>query len=229
MTKAAAGSGKAAASSDEAAESSGKGSSGGAVASGDGARAATAETATAEASGGAAAAGATTPETLEEDVRFSDSRLVRDFLSPAEADALLEELENVKSSRRRRRRPRYALRTDYYGAPRQTDGALAHDRWGADYESWARVRPLPDSLERARRRVAAQDRGSFDVDGPPANASANSVAVNYYEDQRVPIAAHQDSIASLVEGSPIHCLTLGATREFVLCDLGDGAGRVTKP
>lgn len=55
----------------------------------------------------------------------------------------------------------------------------------------------------------------------PSNA-VNSIVVNYYYDGDANyIPAHRDTTACLEEGSQIHCLSLGATRDFVLCDNGD--------
>lgn len=150
------------------------------------------------------------------DDHFFDSRLVRGALRPEAADALLAALEAIPSTRRTRTRAKYALRTDYYGLSSRTDGALPLDRWGSDFEQWERVAPLPRALVEARDAVLAAMRGE-----PRDTLAANSVVVNYYADDSVPIAAHADSIASLAEDSPILCLTLGAARDVVITGKGD--------
>ena len=128
---------------------------------------------------------------------------------------------------------RYPLITDYYGAPRAKDGALPLDRWGSDYESWCRVAPATSALARARRRLVAL--AAADAQDPAggavasAEAALSSLAVNYYEGGSTCIPAHQDTVTSLVERSKIYCLTLGASRDFVLCDAGSaGARRVAE-
>ncbi|KAK7232595.1 hypothetical protein SO694_00035135 [Aureococcus anophagefferens] len=142
----------------------------------------------------------------ETSAHFLDSRLVRGFLAPGAADELLDALRRVPGARAPKRassRVAYEVRTDAYGVPR-ADGALALDAWGADYEAWARLRAA---------EAAA---------GTPA--LANSLAVNYYRGGAVGIPAHQDTVSSLVDGSAIYVLSLGATREFQLGG-ADAAGR----
>jgi alkylated DNA repair dioxygenase AlkB len=117
------------------------------------------------------------------------------------------------------------VRTDAYGVPR-ADGALALDAWGADYEAWARVEPAPPALDAARAAVRAlAERASFAREAAAGTpALANSLAVNYYRGGAVGIPAHQDTVSSLVDGSAIYVLSLGATREFQLGG-ADAAGR----
>ena len=50
----------------------------------------------------------------------------------------------------------------------------------------------------------------------------NSVVVNYYWDgAHTHIPAHRDTTACLENNSKIHCLSLGATRDFILCENTD--------
>ena len=164
----------------------------------------------------------------ETSAHFLDSRLVRGFLAPGAADELLEALRRVPAARAPRRAPSrvaYEVRTDAYGVPR-ADGALALDAWGADYEAWARVEPAPPALDAARAAVRAlAERASFAREAAAGTpALANSLAVNYYRGGAVGIPAHQDTVSSLVDGSAIYVLSLGATREFQLGG-ADAAGR----
>ncbi|KAH8059199.1 hypothetical protein JL722_5754 [Aureococcus anophagefferens] len=159
----------------------------------------------------------------ETSAHFLDSRLVRGFLAPGAADELLEALRRVPGARAPKRVVASPTRCARTPTASRADGALALDAWGADYEAWARVEPAPPALDAARAAVRAR-RAREPREAAAARPLANSLAVNYYRGGAVGIPAHQDTVSSLVDGSAIYVLSLGATREFQLGG-ADAAGR----
>eukprot|EP01036_Dinobryon_divergens_P038124 gene38124-49989_t len=123
--------------------------------------------------------------------KFLDSEYVKGFLPPDEGTNLFDELMVLAK-----------------------DGARALDRWGSDYESWMRVdEPFP-LMSQCADRIRKYFKLSKDA--------VNSVLVNFYLDgESMYIPAHRDTVACLEEGSAVICVSLGATRDFVLCDNDD--------
>lgn len=155
------------------------------------------------------------------DERLSDSTFLPNWLSKAEADALYQHFSLLAARARPTShslaaRSKYPMWCRYYGLPRPLDQALALDRWGSYHESWLRVEEPPEIL----LATAAKLSTTFGL----AEGEINSFLVNFYfngEDCYIP--AHRDTTACLRDGSCVNCLSLGATRDFVLCaneDLG---------
>ena len=149
---------------------------------------------------------------------FMDSQLRRQWLSSREADELLQHLVQVGERHNHKRdngsNKKYPLWSLYYGFARKKDGARALDRWGSYHESWMRVMEPTDVLQKYCKKL----RKDFNL----SDDSVNSIVVNYYYDgDSTYIPAHRDTTACLEENSQIHCLSLGATRDFVLCDNED--------
>ena len=157
-----------------------------------------------------------------------DSIYLKSWLSKDEADVLFEHLveiglplkEKMDQMQAKGVDIKYPLTTITYGSKRKLDGALALDRWGSYHESWCRVEEPSDCMNKVAKKMR-------DYLGLPEYA-LNSMVVNYYWDgASTHIPAHRDTIACLEENSKIHCLSLGATREFILCDNKD-AGKYIK-
>eukprot|EP01039_Chlorochromonas_danica_P009007 gene9007-9941_t len=155
------------------------------------------------------------------DERLSDSTFLPNWLSKAEADALYQHFSLLAvraqpTSQSLAARSKYPMWCRYYGLPRPLDQALALDRWGSYHESWLRVEEPPEIL----LATAAKLRATLGL----SDGEINSFLVNFYfngEDCYIP--AHRDTTACLRDGSSVNCLSLGATRDFVLCaneDLG---------
>lgn len=155
---------------------------------------------------------------------FMDSTYLHNWLSQEEADELFACLAVIGEAQRpkdtsiaNKMHSKYPLWTKYYGLARSEDGARALDRWGSYHESWTRVSEPPAVLARCADRI----RQTFNL---PSNTSefVNSMVVNYYYDgQNTYIPAHRDTTACLKDNSNIFCLSLGATRDFILCDNSD--------
>eukprot|EP01035_Chromulina_nebulosa_P000632 gene632-883_t len=150
---------------------------------------------------------------------FMDSRYNRCWLKKTAADALLDELTEIGNSIRPKniaeaaaKRSKYPLWTKYYGLKRSSDGARALDRWGSYHESWVRVEEPCDRL----KQVAEMIKKTFNL------SNVNSMVVNYYFDgDNTYIPAHRDTTACLEDGSSVYCLSLGSSRDFVVCDNND--------
>ena len=148
---------------------------------------------------------------------FSDSSYHRLWLAPEEADDLFYHLKQVGEQKRAISGPRdttkmkYPLWTLYYGMKRNLDGALALDRWGSYHESWIRVEEPSREIEACCNKL----RHSLGLH----ENSVNSIVVNYYFDgDTTYIPAHRDTVSCLEDGSSVICLSLGASRDFVLTD-----------
>jgi alkylated DNA repair dioxygenase AlkB len=154
---------------------------------------------------------------------FMDSTYIQSWLSNEEADQLFHCLAAIGEAQRpkdtsiaNRLHSKYPLWTKYYGLARKKDGARALDRWGSYHESWTRVSEPPAALAQCAERI----RQHFNL--PPEAKFVNSMVVNYYYDgQSTYIPAHRDTTACLQEDSTIFCLSLGATRDFILCGNSD--------
>ena len=152
----------------------------------------------------------------ESSEKFMDSVLIRGWLTKEESLTLFEHLKDVGEKhnhpRTDKRKPsfvRYPLWSLYYGFRRKKDGARALDRWGSYHESWCRVMEPTDILA----KYCAKLRRDFHL----SDESVNSVVVNYYYDgDTTYIPAHRDTTACLEEGTHVHCLSLGAARDFLL-------------
>lgn len=158
---------------------------------------------------------------------FMDSVYVSNWLNKEDADGLYDCLAVIGEKNRPKdillanlQRSKYPLWTKYYGLKRQKDGARALDRWGSYHESWIRVEEPPALLV----DVAKKLRTHFHL---PEDA-VNSMVVNYYYDgDNTYIPAHRDTTACLEENSHVICLSLGASRDFVLC-ANEDAGKFDK-
>ena len=148
-----------------------------------------------------------------------DSVYVRKWLSENIAGEMFDTLMKIgedkfPESSRRTGNLKYPLCCLYYGLKRPLDGTLALDRWGSDYESWLRLEEPPKILA----DCCANLRKYFGL----SEYSVNSMLVNFYFDgDNMYIPAHRDTTACLEDGSSVLCLSLGATRDFVLCDNND--------
>ncbi|KAJ1409271.1 hypothetical protein B484DRAFT_403243 [Ochromonadaceae sp. CCMP2298] len=158
---------------------------------------------------------------------FMDSVFIKKFLSTRECQGLFDCLAVLGEKNRpsaladaAKVHNKYPLWTKYYGCRRNKDGARALDRWGSNHESWMRVEEPPTELQ----EICGKLRRHF---GLQAEA-ANSIVVNYYYDgDSTYIPAHRDTTACLQEESSIYCLSLGASRDFVLC-ANEDAGKYVK-
>jgi len=146
---------------------------------------------------------------------FMDSAYYKNWLSRNEADDLFKNLELLGTREiGDSTKTKYPLLSNYYGFKRDKDGAVALDKWGSYHESWLRVlEPTPEIA-----RICEKLRFAFKL----SSHAVNSVVVNYYFDgDSSYIPAHRDTVACLQEGSSIFCLSLGATRSFLLTDNAD--------
>mmetsp|Transcript_96307 Transcript_96307/g.274396 ORF Transcript_96307/g.274396 Transcript_96307/m.274396 type:complete len:563 (-) Transcript_96307:416-2104(-) len=151
---------------------------------------------------------------------FEDSRFCKSWIAQDDAQALLGTLVTRAGPKLAARKGghSYPLATDYFGLRRKKDGAIPLDRWGSHFESWTRVGACPAELEPYCEKIRREN-GL----GPEM---INSIAVNYYcAGSTSCIPAHYDSVTSLVPGSDIYLLTLGAAREFILCPATDAGAR----
>jgi len=159
-------------------------------------------------------------ETLKHTEAFMDSFYIQNYLSQEEADELFECLAIIGEAQRpkdtsiaNKMHSKYPLWTKYYGLARSLDGARALDRWGSYHESWTRVSEPPTALARVAERLRKTS---------STQEVINSMVVNYYYDgQNTYIPAHRDTTACLQDNSIIYCLSLGATRDFILCSNED--------
>lgn len=155
---------------------------------------------------------------------FMDSTYIQNWLSQEEAEKLFQCLAIIGEAQRpknvsiaNKMHSKYPLWTKYYGLARSIDGARALDRWGSYHESWTRVSEPPELLAHCANRI----RETFQLPGKNSEF-VNSMVVNYYYDgQNTYIPGHRDTTACLKNDSSIYCLSLGATRDFILCENGD--------
>ena len=158
---------------------------------------------------------------------FHDSVYIKQWLTQSEADLIFQELAEVGIKMRPKdtaeavkAKAKYPLWSKYYGFKRRLDGALALDRWGSYHESWMRVEEPPPRLAECCSRLRSRFRLS--------DNDVNSMLVNfYYNGDDTYIPAHRDTTACLADGSHIIALSLGAARDFLLCDNAD-AGKFIK-
>lgn len=156
---------------------------------------------------------------------FEDCTYDHEWICKDDADKLFchlmeigKETRNVSKSGQGTMK--YPLWTLYYGLERRKDGALALDRWGSYHESWYRVQKPTEKLVEIAQKV----RRYFDL----PDEAVNSIVVNYYwNGDQTYIPAHRDTVACLEEKSKVYCLSLGASRDFVLCDNND-SGKYVK-
>lgn len=148
---------------------------------------------------------------------FDDSSYHKSWLSDIESEALFQHLKTIGEEKRPRNgnspkiSMKYPLWALYYGIKRQKDDAIAVDRWGSPYESLLRVEEPSAEIIACCEKLKI----SFGL----KSSSINSVVVNYYLDGDTNfIPGHRDSVACLEENSSIYCLSLGATRSFILAD-----------
>lgn len=146
---------------------------------------------------------------------FRDSSYHQSWLSESESKALFMHLKAVGEEKRPRNDTssqvsiKYPLWALYYGLKRQKDNAVAVDRWGSYHESWLRVDEPSAEIAVCREKLKKY----FGL----SNSSINSIVVNYYFDgDSTYIPCHRDTVACLEENSSIYCLSLGATRSFIL-------------
>ena len=148
---------------------------------------------------------------------FDDSTYHKSWLSECEAAALFSHLKAVGEEQRPRNSSevptpvtmKYPLWALYYGIKRQKDKAIALDRWGSYHESWLRVEEPSEEIADCCKKL----RRAFGL----SSSSVNSIVVNYYFDgDTTYIPAHRDTVACLEDDSSVYCLSLGATRSFVL-------------
>lgn len=152
---------------------------------------------------------------------FRDSVYIPKWLSRYEADSLFEELAQIGEKSRPKdiaaavkSKAKYPLWTKYYGFKRKLDGARALDRWGSYHEGWMRVEEPPPRLTECCNRLRQRFHLTSD--------DVNSMVANYYYDgDHTYISAHRDTTACLTDGSHVICLSLGASRDFILCDNSD--------
>jgi hypothetical protein len=158
---------------------------------------------------------------LFEPERFLDSMYFPKWLPAEQADELFTYLAKIGELNRPSHieneckiKSKYPLWSKYYSFRRSLDGAMALDRWGSYHEGWIRTEEPPELLQ----HVASCLRKEFRI----SDDSINSILVNYYyHGEHTYIPAHRDTTAWLEEGSHIICLSLGASRDFVLCDNAD--------
>lgn len=158
---------------------------------------------------------------------FMDSVYIKSWLGEHEASELFNQLSEIgrdirpsDTAEAAKKRAKYPLWTKTYGYKRIKDGARALDRWGSYHESWVRVEEPPTPLKRCAERL----RKRFNL----TNDDVNSMVVNYYYDgSNTYIPAHRDTTACLADGSQVICLSLGASRDFVLC-ANEDAGKFDK-
>jgi alkylated DNA repair dioxygenase AlkB len=148
---------------------------------------------------------------------FDDSSYHKSWLSDIESEALFQHLKIIGEEKRPRNGSspqvsmKYPLWALYYGIKRQKDNAIAVDRWGSPYESLLRVEEPSVEIIACCEKL----KKSFGL----KSSSINSIVVNYYFDGDTTfIPGHRDSVACLEENSSIYCLSLGATRSFILAD-----------
>jgi len=162
-----------------------------------------------------------TSNTIE---NFMDSTYIGQWLSQDDADELFHHLRDIGE----RDRPQTSVKGDlkyplwslYYGFKREIDNARALDRWGSHHESWIRVLEPTDLIAKYCLRI----RDDFKL----PHYAVNSIVVNYYFDGDATfIPAHRDTTACLEEGSSIFCLSLGASRDFLLTS-NDDSGKHLK-
>lgn len=159
--------------------------------------------------------------------KFMDSVHISQWLSEKESSSIFKCLAAIGDKCRpkntalsNRNHSKYPLWTKYYGLQRLKDGARALDCWGSYHESWIRVEEPPVELAILASRI----RSTFNL----PNESVNSMVVNfYYDGDSTYIPAHRDTVACLEAKSQIFCLSLGAARDFILCDNLD-AGKFEK-
>jgi len=155
---------------------------------------------------------------------YMDSTYIKEWLPKSDADEIYNHLKIVGEKIRpadiaaaAAKRSKYPLWTKYYGLQRNLDKARALDRWGSYHESWVRVEEPPDVLKKYASRLRKQFNLNDDC--------INSMVVNYYFDgENTYIPAHRDTTACLEDGSQVMCLSLGASRDFVLCSNDDLGG-----
>jgi len=165
---------------------------------------------------------------VKDNTKFMDSTYIEGWLSKKEATHLYDYLKQIGDRQRpaaiaaaSKQKSKYPLWTTYYGVARQLDGAKALDRWGSNYEGWNRVEDPPEILH----QCCALLKKSFKL----SDDAVNSMVVNYYYDgEHTYIPAHRDTVACLEDNSDIFCLSLGASREFVLCANEDAGKYVQK-
>jgi len=158
---------------------------------------------------------------------FGDSFYAKNWLSREEADALFAELAAIGEPNRPSElsavssaSKKYPLWTETFGLKREKDNCRALDRWGSYHESWLRVKEPPTQLS----KVCDMMRSRLNL---PTYA-VNSIVVNYYwEGDTTYIPAHRDTVHCLEENSKIYCLSLGASRDFVL-SCNDDNGKFVK-
>lgn len=150
---------------------------------------------------------------------YMDSIYVKGWLGVKEATKLFHVLREMGEHQRpktsvNQNDTKYPLWTLYYGLRRSKDGAMALDRWGSYHESWTRVEEpcelLKETALKLGRELGLQDE------------ALNSFVVNYYFDgASTYIPAHRDTVSCLQDGSRVYCLSLGATRSFLLVNNED--------
>lgn len=164
---------------------------------------------------------------MDQEEVFMDSVYIKNWLNEEEATVLFNQLTEIgrdirpsDTAEAAKKRAKYPLWTKTYGYRRVKDGARALDRWGSYHESWVRVEEPPAPLKRCAERL----RKRFNL----TDDDVNSMVVNYYYDgSNTYIPAHRDTTACLADGSQVICLSLGATRDFVLC-ANEDAGKFNK-
>jgi hypothetical protein len=158
---------------------------------------------------------------------FDDSVYAPNWLSKLESDLLFGEICQIGLQESRKRaavqdwkKTKYPMWTMTYGLQRDLDGAYALDRWGSYHENWCKLQRAPKSLENICKRI--------NRDFEDENGVVNSMVVNFYWDGETTfIPAHRDTVACLEDTSKVYCLSLGASRDFILCDNND-AGKYIK-
>jgi len=164
---------------------------------------------------------------IKVNTKFMDSTFIEGWLSTKEATYLYDYLKQIGDKQRpaaiataSKQKSKYPLWTTYYGVARQLDGAKALDRWGSNYEGWNRVEDPPEIMNQCCALLKKNFKLSHDA--------VNSMVVNYYYDgEHTYIPAHRDTVACLEDNSDIFCLSLGASREFILC-ANEDAGKYVK-
>lgn len=149
--------------------------------------------------------------------KFQDSLFWKGWYSTDNTDELYVELKKIGEKNQPKNtadavknKTKYPLWSKYYGYARKKDNARALDRWGSYHESWVRVDEPPEIL----RKCCEKLRKDFNL----SENGVNSILVNYYYDgENTYIPAHRDTTNSLEDGSQIFCLSLGCSRDFILC------------
>mmetsp|Transcript_38186 Transcript_38186/g.38872 ORF Transcript_38186/g.38872 Transcript_38186/m.38872 type:complete len:419 (+) Transcript_38186:157-1413(+) len=162
---------------------------------------------------------ATEVEDIDHIEEFLDSSYIRQWLAPGEARDLLEHLlilgkDRIDSLKNENPEKDYKFLSLQFGEGRPLDKARALDRQGIDYESWLKIQEPTSKLALYAQRI----RKRFNLD----DNSLNSMIVNiFYSGESMCTPAHHMSVTSLQEDSSHIFLSLGSTRDLILCDNND--------